>query len=266
MSRTAPEDWLKICPHLTIGTPFGDPCLSFDENELEQIAAGLHQRGYFSVPGRFERQEIAPILNGMRCLKDHSIPPVYIYLYDQPWFLFEKLKTLLSYILGEQYALLPNFWAWHLTSAGEQGWPIHRDCDAQTVFDMGEDRLLMSLSLWIPLTDVDEQNGCMHVVEYPKEKALQKAGIEAEDMLKAATALPAPAGSVLGWPQDVLHFGGTYTEQAQNERASLSFEFQNTAFDPLATPLLDTSSPPPFEQRLELLSLQIEKYKHINQG
>ncbi len=256
MPEMSRQNWLEICPHLTIGKSFKPAELTYDDCQLAQIAGDLHERGYLHLPEQFTQEELQPLIEGMNALKAEGILPVYIYVYDQSWLIFEKLRGLLSYVLGEDYALLPNFWAWHLNAVGESGWPAHRDCDAQTVFDIGGDKLLMSLSLWVPLTDADEANGCMHVVEYKHEN---KGGGDA-----IATPLPAAAGSVLGWPQDVLHYGGAYTKDAKNPRLSLSFEFQNTGFDPLAEPLLSTKSPPDFEYRLKLLEDQLSKYRHID--
>ena len=47
-------------------------------------------------------------------------------------------------------------------------------------------------------------------------------------------------------------------------RSSLSFEFQNRVFEPLAEPLLDVKNPPDFETRLALINGQFEKYRHID--
>lgn len=234
---------------------------------LSQIAAHLWDKGYLQLDPLFSLGDLAPISAALDQLKAASIPPVYIYLFDQPWQLFERLRNLIQHFLGADYALLPNFWAWHLDTVGDGGWPPHRDCDAQTVFDIGGDKLLMSLSLWVPLTDVDEENGCMYVIERDQEteiRALQSP--PKEDLLAFAAALPAKAGSVLGWPQDVMHFGGTYGPGAKNTRKSLSFEFQNAAFDPLVEPLLDTRTLPGFDVRKKLLSAQFEKYQHIDPG
>lgn len=250
------HDGRKLCPHLTIDAPQPIVPIALTPEALEQIADPFWRRGFLQLSPQFTAAELSPLIEGMNALKAAKIAPVYIYLFDQPWLLFEKLRPLLAHFLGEDYALLPNFWAWHLDEIGMSGWPPHRDCDAQTVFDIGGDKMLMSLSLWIPLTDVDETNGCMHIIEYKGENG--------SDSESAATPLPATAGSVLGWPQDVLHFGGTYGAAAKNPRLSLSFEFQNTAFDPLAAPLLDTQNLPRFDARLKLLNQQFEKYRHID--
>ena len=243
------QDWENICPQLTIEAPTVHAPIELTPTTLDQIAGSFWGRGFLQLAPQFTAAELSRIVDGMTALKAAKIAPVYIYLFDQPWLLFEKLRPLLTHFLGDDYALLPNFWAWHLDAMGEAGWPVHRDCDAQTVFDVGGDKMAMSLSLWVPLTNVDEANGCMYVVEYGNEIG--------KDDEAAATPLPAAAGSVLGWPQDVLHFGGKYMAGAKNPRLSLSFEFQNTAFDPLGVPLLDT-------QKLQLsMGLEIILRKNI---
>jgi phytanoyl-CoA dioxygenase PhyH len=247
--------WQELIPELTInGDQSSNNIMSFCDDELADISAEFWQQGYLNIPSIFASSQIDPLKRAAKQLADHDIPPVYIYLYDQSWQLFAALNQLLSHFLGSDYRVLPNFWAWHLNRVGEHGWPRHRDCDARTVFDIDGEKMLMSLSLWIPLTDVDEKNGCMYVVPYGVENSNEAMG----------TPLPALAGSVLGWPQDLFHWGGEYTEKAKNPRSSLSFEFQNCAFDPLAEPLLDVLCPPDFETRLELINIQFEKYAHID--
>jgi Phytanoyl-CoA dioxygenase (PhyH) len=258
-------NWLRLCPALTIeGAEPVEP-LFINTDLLSQVAAHFWDKGYMQLDPLFSSNDLTPISAALDQLKAANIPPVYIYLFDQPWQVFERLRNLIQHFLGVDYALLPNFWAWHLETVGAGGWPPHRDCDAQTVFDIGGDKLLMSLSLWVPLTDVDEENGCMYVIERGREAEIHQFENPTKEELHAvATPLAARAGSVLGWPQDVLHFGGGYGRNAKSARKSLSFEFQNTAFDPLTQPLLDTRLVPSFEARLELLNLQFDKYRHID--
>lgn len=188
---------------------------------------------------------------------------MYIYLFDQPWWLFARLGVLLRHFVGDEFGVLPNLWAWHLDREGARGWPPHRDCDAETVFGEGEDAVLMSLSLWLPLTDADESNGCMYVV--PKAHVVAGNALQKPDLLDARP-LSAKAGSVLGWRQDLHHWGGSYTTAAKNPRISLSLEFQNMAFEPLAEPLINVRRPPSFEMRQKLIKEQFAKYRHIDQG
>jgi len=264
MCNFTKEQWAEICPQLTIEDALPVPPIQFPDAQLHTIAEEVWHSGYMALPPLFSDEELAVLVLALEQLKQAKIPPVYIYLFDQPWALFDKLQQLIRFFLGDEYALLPNFWAWHLTETGERGWPVHRDCDAQTVFDIGGDQMLMSLSLWVPLSDVDEANGCMYVVDRVAEESLPESTyLDKEFLLPLATALPAKAGAVLGWPQDVIHWGGDFTSKARNPRMSLSFEFQNRQFDPLVEPLLSTATPPDFETRLELLRQQFAKYSHI---
>ncbi len=83
--------------------------------------------GYLHVPPVFSEDDLAPIRNGILALAGAGYPPVFIYLFDQPYHLFARLRALIGYFLGDRYALLPNFWAWNIpATAGERGWPPMR--------------------------------------------------------------------------------------------------------------------------------------------
>lgn len=266
MPDRSKEDWERLCPNLSIGKSGNSASVAFQHAVLAAIATDFWKEGYLNLGSVFKEQDISALAEGMACLQKAGIPPVYIYLYDQPWALFEKLRLLISHFLGEDYVLLPNLWAWNLWQVGDAGWPPHRDCDSQTVFEIGDDKMLMSLSLWVPLTDVSEDNGCMFVIPWSREGDIPDPEVLVIDDLKPlATPLPATAGSVLGWPQDLIHWGGDFKDTASGARISLSFEFQNASFDPLASPVLDTRHPPDFEQRLKLINAQFGKYRHIAQ-
>jgi len=258
------SEWQAICPQLHIEDT--NPALNANlpTDRVERAAECIRHPGYINLSDAIPADLIAPLKLGMEQLKAANIPPVYIYIFDEAWWLFESLRPLISQTLGEGYKTLPNFWAWHLVETGQTGWPPHKDCSAETVFDIGGDQMFMSLSLWVPLTDVDIDNGCMFVI--PRDNEVQiptDAEMSRDQLIDYARPLAASAGSVLGWPQDLIHWGGEYSNIQKPPRMSLSFEFQSSAFDPLATPLLDTAAPPAFEIRMELLDQQFEKYRHI---
>lgn len=255
------EDWLALASGLSIGADAFIDELPFSPSRLREISGSFWEEGYLSLSPLFGEDELAPIRDAIYALSEQDIPPVYIYLFDQPWWLFARLGVLLRHFAGEKFGVLPNLWAWHLDREGARGWPPHRDCDAETVFGEGEDAVLMSLSLWLPLTDADESNGCMYVV--PESRHVARGVSQKTDLL-GARPLPVKAGSVLGWPQDLYHWGGEYTPMAKNPRVSLSLEFQNGAFDPLAEPLMDMGKLPPFETRRRLIQDQFAKYRHID--
>lgn len=109
--------------------------------------------------------------------------------------------------------------------------------------------LPISLSFWLALSDTGPDNACMHVVPL---------GEGARPL-----ALPAARGDVLVWRQDLLHWGGRMTRAARGPRISLALEFQNTAFEPLAQPLLDPERPPGRAERIRLIGLQRAKYRRL---
>lgn len=258
------KDWLSFAPQLSIGACQTVDEIDFPESALRGIADHFWAQGYLRIPDVLGDHELAPVRDAMQALHYRGIPPVYIYLYDQPWLLFARLGELVRHFLGETFAVLPNLWAWHLSREGERGWPPHLDCDAQTVFGVGDAAVLMSLSLWLPLTDANEENGCMYVLPRPKEAGCRNAFSLENINVGDAVALPVKAGSVLGWPQDLYHWGGAYSTKAQNSRLSLSLEFQNCAFDPLAEPLLDLTDLPPYRERRALIEAQFTNYRHID--
>lgn len=253
--------WRELVPELAALSPLSvaNPA-PVTPDMIKSASASLNADGYLQLPPIFSDDQLAPLRSGLSKLETAGIPPVYIYVYEHPWALFAHLGPLIAHFLGEHYALLPNFWAWHLPlTPGASGWPRHRDCDAETRFPGADGwQSLMSLSFWLALTDATPENGCMSVL--PRSW-------EANPAKSDGRALPAKAGSVLGWTQDLYHWSNPVQDTAllgrHPRRMSLSLEFQNRAFQPMAQPLLDLQAPPPFKQRLELVRQQFAKYHHM---
>lgn len=265
--------WHNIAPDLSIAEhheDFATPS-SCAELDIQNISYCLNTDGYFRSPPVFRDDVLARFRACMIALDDAHIPPVFIYVYDEPWVLFQQLSTVLEHLLGNRFILLPNLWAWNIPlHKGESGWPPHRDCQARTRFPVSSDptdTILMSLSLWIPLSDATIHNGCMTVLsrEYSDQIPFGE-GLPAR-FAEMGVPLPAAAGSVLGWTQDLYHWSNTVTttgtELGNIPRMSLSLEFQNSGFDPLAEPALDIHTPPVFSDRLRLIAQQFVKYSHL---
>ncbi len=259
--------WRELAPEMTIEVldSSAQP-IAIDEKSLTEIGQRMTRDGFLQLPPVLAGHEVSAVCRAIERLQSVNLPPVYIYVYDQPWRLFQRLSPLLRHFLGHQYALLPNFWAWSIPLVDQAaGWPLHRDCDAQTRFDNPDfGQTLMSLSLWLPLSDATLENGCMYVLPKSRQERYPET-IKSVDEIDDADrrALPAKAGSVLGWSQDLYHWSGSVTAQARNPRVSLSLEFQNTSFEALAEPLLDVGAPPQFSARLALIAQQFDKYRHM---
>jgi len=199
---------------------------------------------------------------GIDELVQQNLPPVFAFVYDEFWRLRQRLTSLLTAILGEGYLQLPDLWAWYLPPVdGYAGWGQHRDRLAKMLCPNG---MPTALTLWLPLTDATPANGCMYMIpasqdpNYPEQ--LQSNEIT---NLQSVRALPAPAGSVLGWNQNVLHWGGRSSSKAILPRISIAWEFQRDDIPAQRSPILSPISLLTFPQRLTLIGQQIVQYQHM---
>lgn len=259
------EYWRALNPHLTLShKPVFSPPLAFSKDDLERISDRLHHDGYVHQGPVFAPPKTQALRLGIENLVRKGWPAAFIYLYDEVWDLFASLDGFLSYFLGDDFALLPHFWAWHIEedNQGETaGWPAHVDYPGDCAFF---DEILMSLSLWIPLADATPENGCMNVLPLSRQKTYDPPLRDPSQIkLQDVRCLPAKEGSLLGWRQDVWHWSGRSSRYAKNSRISLSLEFQNRAFEPLCTPLYDLRQPPKPEERIRLIMAQFRKYDHM---
>ncbi|OSQ36147.1 phytanoyl-CoA dioxygenase family protein [Thalassospira mesophila] len=230
--------------------------------DFSTLSDRFWDEGYFLLSDVLAVDVLARVRNAIERLVAARLPPAMIYLYDEAWQVFAALSPLLSHFLGDRVALLPHFWAWHIDPGAQgKGWPPHRDYQGESV--IGDD-MLISLSLWVPLSDATPENGCMYVLPRSFERWYKSPVSKPQDvLLQDVRALPAVPGAVMGWRQDVYHWGGRASSYAASPRISLSLEFQNAAFDPLGEPLLDMTSPPQFKTRLALIGAQFAKYQHM---
>jgi ectoine hydroxylase-related dioxygenase (phytanoyl-CoA dioxygenase family) len=140
---------------------------------------------------------------------------------DALWDVLDALWPIAREALDHEAALLPAWWAW-CVAPGERGWPPHRDSPAHAFDDAMK---LARVTLWVPLADATTRNGCMFVVpanwdyEYLNPRA--RAVVSHEQYIRA---LPARAGSILGWSHALLHWGGACAPDTP-PRVSASFEF-----------------------------------------
>lgn len=267
-NATQPDIWQQLNPQLSISKG-GEPIVDIDEigtGDGGFDGGGLSDRfwdeGYFLIEDVLPTDELAKLRQGIETLVAKGVSPALIYLYDEAWQVFRRLKPLLNHFLGDRVALLPHFWAWHVDpDQGGRGWPPHRDYQGESV--IGDD-MLISLSLWVPLSNATPSNGCMYVLPRSFEKCYDSPVTKPEDVsLQDVRALPAGPGAVMGWRQDLYHWGGRASQHATEPRISLSLEFQNAAFAPLAERLLNLEQAPEFIDRLVLIANQFEKYQHM---
>jgi hypothetical protein len=260
-----PEFWRSLNPALSVIEDWStQPPAEIDlsTEDLEALLDDLKQDGYFQLDAILPEAEIFRMAVGIDELVQQDLPPVFAFVYDEFWRLRQRISHLLTAILGEGYLQLPDFWAWYIPPIdGYAGWGQHRDRGTNT---LRPDGLPNSLTLWLPLTDATPANGCMYMVpasqdpNYPDN--LQS--IELENY-QSVRALPAPAGSILGWNQNVLHWGGSSSRKATVPRISLAWEFQRGDIPAQRSPLLSPTDLFSFPQRLSLIGRQISQYAHM---
>jgi len=233
------------------------PVSSLDESFIRDQ---LRTDGYFVfdpiVPAEMLSRLQTCILNVVSA--GHAT--TYALLYDQFYEVFARIGSLLEIILGPEYLLVPDeFEAYYIPTADEySGTGPHRD-SLQPVADSGLDGVPQLLNVWIPITDATTLNSCMHVIPAHRDVCYNLSGpVDLESSrpdsfnLQDVRALPAPAGSVLCWAPQLLHWGGRSSRFAESPRLSFAAYFQSASkshFHPTAMPLYQ---PIPFDYRLYL--------------
>jgi Phytanoyl-CoA dioxygenase (PhyH) len=268
-----PNFWLTLNPGLSI-TSNTRPvsALKFEPEQLASVNKALQTDGYFQLEALLPEIEVFLMGVGIESLHEASIAPVFAFVYDEYWQVYTRLVNLLSGVLGDGYYQLPSFWAWYVTQTpADSGWGAHRD-NSRTVV-LRPDQSPNIITVWLPLSDATPLNGCMYVLPAYADPAYLDSQLndwkvenEKENIVscvQAIRALPAAAGSILGWTHALFHWGSQSSTQAESPRISLSVEFQRADVLPYAQNLLQPLVIPSFEQRLRLISQQILNYRHM---
>ncbi len=211
---------------------YADPPLALPPAEQERIRQTMTRDAYFCTGPVLDAALYEPVRDMAWRLHAAQIPPVFAGVYDPVWRLARLLSdTLLAPYLGEDYLPESDYWVWHVPMGrGHSGWPEHRDMLLDEYIDPNGD--LQALSVWIPLTDVSRDNACMNVVprrfDVNYQKMLAGGGVDYDHVYRRehVRALPAKAGSLMGWDPHLLHWGGPSTDRAANPRTSLGFYFR----------------------------------------
>lgn len=225
----------------------------------------LKSEGYFCIENVVEPERVAALYSAVEKVRSAGWPAVFAFVYEEFWSLtaIEPLATFLEAAVGPAYLQNSAIWAhWVNGESGNAGWHPH--------FDMaGEDDGF--LSVWIALTNATLDNGCMYLVGRRASSSARVDAIEAtrdlpyesySAILRNTIAVPAPAGSVIGWRGDILHWGSINTGNP-SPRVSLALEVRShtTVAKEFETPLFDPrSAAPPFPQRLAAIARGILKF------
>lgn len=256
--------WRETFPALTIGGPL--------RNEVDGTALPADRLGVVGermrVEGYFQESDAELVaLSGL--LADAidraaalSIPPVFVFLFDEAWRVFERQSATLASFLGEDFQVLPDFWAWRVDpQAGQAGWRPHRD---KGHAGLRADGTPKSLTVWVPLTEAKPANGCMYILPADRDPVYGKPNdTQWQVDYPSIRALPGKPGDWFCWNQAVLHWGGQTSRFCQERRLSMALEFQRADEPAFNTPLLGTTPNLDFDMRLRLVAKQILQYQHM---
>jgi hypothetical protein len=253
--------WRGFAPELQIGGS-GTPTPTVTRQAFELLQRRMQREGYF---GDSDEQllGLAPrIGQAVKRCADRGMPPVFAWVFDEPWECFRLLAPVISRFLGADYKILPAFWAWHIDPGkNERGWTPHRDNSRS----LAADGAPTTLTCWIPLSEASPMNSCMYILPAHLDPYYGKPTTPQSQLpdLSLARAAPAAPGDYLIWNQAVLHWGSASSEFAETARMSMALEFQRGDIPAVRAPLLDPHILPTFEARLRLIAIQVLQYTHM---
>ena len=261
-----PALWRGIAPTLHVGeerlaaataAPF-----QFEASRLAAHDADLMREGYFQLPHLDWGFDFARVAAGVSAVVAAGYLPVFAFMYDEPWYMYARLRSVLATVLDERYMMMPAFWAWHVDGVREPaGWGPHRDLGHRTLLP---DRRPKAMTFWLALSDATPDNGCMYILPADRDPYYGTPRDHETNLdLQNVRALPSPAGGVLAWTQAVFHWGGRARRPVSAPRISISVEFQRGDQPPIYEPLLDPRHSPDLTLRLRLVLRQILQYKHM---
>jgi hypothetical protein len=217
----SPAQMRAIAPSLTVSAAGSAtrPAATARDTAADVAArarAILRRDGLGAVSGVAAVPLCERLVAAVTALHAHGLPACFVYAFDEPWLLGDHVRTAIAALLGHEYALAEDVWAW-LIPRGSAGWPAHRGV-ADVLLDRDAPEVL---NVWIALTEVTADRACMHAVPLGQDPGYPIALETLETT--AGEPLPAQAGDALFWNANVLHWGGTCAPEAAGPRVSCSF-------------------------------------------
>jgi hypothetical protein len=257
-----PEYWTGLCPEMTIG----GKAAAERPDRLRSDPEAFRRDGYFIEPEVLPAAQTAALVDAIERLRAQGWHPLFAFVFDEFWALAWTggVRSIAEALLGPSPKLIPAVAVHYVDVGGSRGWAPHTDG-----FEFDH-----RLTTWIPLTDATLINGCIYVVPRSEEvgDALTRFNkaettlADAVTLLQHARALPAPAGSVLGWAFDVLHWGSV-SLGAQTPRVSVAYEWLGPDGSPEEheSPLVNLDDGlPSMAQRLDLIARSILSYTRFD--
>jgi hypothetical protein len=271
LKANSPEYWRSLNPRLRICSRASSRRVEsrpLPSNESKDLVRRIAAHGFINSSQFLSNSLIHRMRRCVETVRKYGWPPVFAFVYDEFWLLprAPSIVRFLGAVLGREYRQLPHLWCHYITPrSGHSGWSAHVDGPMESG----------RLSLWFPLSDATLENGCMYVIPkdrlatglMPKWASQNVTPDELKIFLQGSHALPAPAGSVLGWEFGLIHWGST-VGMATEPRISFSLEFiaegiprKHEKF------LIDHRAPlPGFEERLRIIGNCLLAYQKFEPG
>jgi len=212
---------------------------SADMPGFAHLRADLDRAGYGRLPCDAWSEAGVPLqalANVMALLRARGFPPVFVYMYDQAWLLWQRLFDVMAVIMcDEAVELDASVFAWALQSDGTRGkvgsnfGQPHRDDSYDECHTA--DGMPSTISVWLPLVTVTTNSGCMYVVPADRDP-LFAAPHDPLHMKPAQQmpwphirALPAAAGEILLWRGNLIHWGSACDTGVEEARKSVAAAF-----------------------------------------
>jgi len=285
----------KLNPGFSItDTPFieVDSEYKFRREEQERHNRQIAIEGYFNSTPIIEQSDLVQLRKLVASIHQAGILPIFASVYDEFWQLQYKLRQTFNHLLRADYHLRPDFWIWHISpNESHGGWTPHRDAEIVEAFGknslLRRDRSPISCTIWIPLTNANPHNSCIYVIPFSKDNLVQRYlnGDNSEKIAEAAAstpivlnqirALPAKAGTVLGWSPYLFHGGSLSSQWASSPRMSIGIYLHAKDAPKQRLPsfndkdcFVDWQQKDyllPFESRLRIITNILNTYKESNQ-
>ncbi|QDZ19970.1 hypothetical protein HOP50_03g24880 [Chloropicon primus] len=219
-------------------------------SESQASRERLLERGFLSLEDLVSKTVARRTRGIIKALQDHNWPPVFSFVYDEPWGLVKQCWSSVEKILEGPCVLEPSIAAFHLNHEKDNKNPgymgtnfalPHRDYTySASTFSDGSPKIL---SVWIPLNTVTLENGCMYVVprefdaNFDKDGVYEHMQVSTEGSMKGKKflsfplngiqPLPGDAGSVMCWFGNTIHWGSScHSTGARAPRSSIALVFR----------------------------------------
>ncbi|MFT5506615.1 MAG: hypothetical protein ACI845_002701 [Gammaproteobacteria bacterium] len=239
-NRASIEDinyWKKINPDSRITSqpwPTSSHDINFESEELARYKRSLISEGYFQTRPCIDEDQLDKLITCTSRVMLAGHAPAYALLYDDFFEILSSLNRLLTELLGTDFLMVPDEPDVYFIPTSNQhgGTEPHRDTlrHHNRYDDTGIPDVI---NIWIPLTDSTPLNSCMHVIPAHSDPDFYRPGSDDitprnfdSETLQSVRALPAKAGSVLGWSTSLLHWGGRSSQLADIPRLSFAMYFQ----------------------------------------